>query len=115
MPDELQLVAPTHPDPRTADLISMCGLAAVCVLRHKLHATRGEPVLTRINSCQGILGCVYRRNSAEGGRKGRMSKEGFWELTGLTVVDFMAAVGNVLWLGRCDGIVSGASAALWGV
>jgi hypothetical protein len=37
-----------------------------------------------------------------------MSKSGFWELVGLSVIDGGSAVALGIWLGRWDGIVQGA-------
>lgn len=73
-----------------------------------LHAA--VPVRGFLAACMGGVLLMH-------GRKGNMSMstEGWWEFMALMVLDAGACAVTGLWLGRWDGIVSGATAALWGM
>lgn len=97
----------------------MCGIAAVALESTYLVTSYMPPeenqFLHASIPVRGLVAVCIAGILLTEGQNRRMSKEGFWELTGLMVADTLAFTANGLWLGRWDGIVSGATAAIWGV
>jgi hypothetical protein len=104
------LVVPPNPSPRTADAISLLGVA-ICALEVNYLVTSympfeenqwiasSVPVRLGVSALLGLLGVVHRKN---------MTTAGFWELVALAVIDAGAAISLGLQLGRFDGMVPNA-------
>jgi hypothetical protein len=101
------MFVPANAPPRTADAISLLGIAVIGLevtylvtsympIEENQFIAASVPIRLGLSALMGTLCVLYRKS---------MSKSGFWEFVSLALLDGSAAIGLGLYLGRWDGMV----------